>query len=312
MENRETSVNINFEEPLECAGQHYRNLLPLGVDGDFTRHKGNFKVFDRRLCQFKTPYKRRDFFKITLIANKGLLHYADSVIEVRPPVLLFSNPLIPYCWEADPVEQLGYYCVFTTEFLTRNSPGGVVPSLFTQKQHRPVFQLDEQGAEHVSWIFRQMDSESISDYSQKEALIFSYIQILIHEASKRKPVEQLREFSPTGNAAARITALFMEMLNRQFPVDIREGLQLRKAADYAEHLSIHVNHLNKALKEVTGKTTSAWLSARLIQQAQQLLLETDLNISEIGYVLGFEYPSHFNQFFRKLTGRTPASFRVSV
>ena len=312
MENRETQIKLKNDVQAKCADLDYRALLPMGVDGDFTRKEGDFRVFDRSLCQFKTPYRRRDFYKITLILNRGLLHYADKVIEVKPPTLLFSNPLIPYCWEAQPGEQLGHYCVFTADFLVRNSPGGVIPDLFTKKQTRPVYYLDKQASEKISWIFRQMDQESMSDYSQKEALIYSYVQILIHEARKLKVVEQPHTVNHTSHAAARITALFMEMLDRQFPVDIREGPQLKKAADYAEHLSIHVNHLNRALKEVTGKTTSEWLTERLIQQAQQLLLQTDLNISEIGYALGFEYPSYFNQFFRKVTGRTPASYRVTA
>lgn len=298
-------------ENMDCANAlHYRSFLPLGNDGEFTRQKGDFNVFDRKLCQFKTPYRRRDFYKITLIENKGLLHYAERVIPVEPPTLLFSNPMLPYCWEAEPGEQCGHYCVFTAEFLTRNSPGGIIHPLFTERQRRPVFHLDAGHRDHISSIFKQMDIENQTDYAQKESLIFSYVQILIHEACKLRPVDQT--VSQPGHAAARITALFMELLDRQFPVDPAEGLQLKKAADYADSLSIHVNHLNRAIKEVTGLTTTHWITTRLIKEAQHLLLHTDLNISEIGYTLGFEYPSYFNQFFRKMTDRTPASYRVTA
>ena len=296
-------------ENIECdQSLVYRSFLPVGKDGDFTRQKGDFNVYDRRHCTFKTPYRRRDFYKITLIENQGLLHYAEKVIPVTPPTLLFSNPFLPYCWEAAPEEQKGNYCVFTAEFLTRNSPGGIIHPLFTEKQRRPVFQLDTQKAAQIAGMFKQMEIELHSDYAEKERLIYSYVEILIHEACKLSPVEHIVKNS--GNAAARITALFFELLDRQFPVDIREGVQLKKAADYADRLFVHVNHLNRAVKEVTGKTTTHWITARLIAEAQHLLVHTDLNIGAIGYALGFEYPSYFNQFFRKMTDRTPTSYRA--
>lgn len=295
-------------ENMECADLQYRSFLPIGKDGDFTRQNGDFNVYDRKLCQFKTPYRRRDFYKITLIENNGLLHYAEKVIPVSAPTLLFSNPMIPYCWEAEPGVQHGKYCVFTAEFLTRNSPGGIIHPLFTQRQARPVFHLNKTKREQIAGIFKQMEVEHQSDYVEKESLIFSYVQILIHEACKLSPVENI--VSQPGNAAARITALFMEILDRQFPVDPREGLLLKKAADYADSLSIHVNHLNRAIKEVTGETTTHWIASRLIKEAQQLLLHTDLNVAEIAYALGFDYPSYFNQFFRKMTHRTPAAYRA--
>jgi AraC-like DNA-binding protein len=85
---------------------------------------------------------------------------------------------------------------------------------------------------------------------------------------------------------------------------------LRKASDFAGQLSVHVNHLNRALKEVTGKTTTILIAERLVQEAKALLRHTDWNVSEVAYGLGFEEPAHFNNFFRKHTKMRPTEFRV--
>jgi AraC-like DNA-binding protein len=87
-------------------------------------------------------------------------------------------------------------------------------------------------------------------------------------------------------------------------------LELKSAKDFAARLSIHVNHLNKVLKENTGKTTTELISDRLIHEAKILLKETDWNISEIAYSLGFEELAHFSNFFKKQTTLTPIAFRV--
>jgi AraC-like DNA-binding protein len=100
------------------------------------------------------------------------------------------------------------------------------------------------------------------------------------------------------------------LLERQFPIDSPEhALKLRKASDYAESLSIHVNHLNHAVRDITGKSTSVHITDRIIMEAKALLLHTDMSITEIAYCLGFDYPNYFNNFFKKNTGLTPLSLR---
>jgi len=99
-------------------------------------------------------------------------------------------------------------------------------------------------------------------------------------------------------------------LERQFPIENpNQRFAFRSASDFANQLSIHVNHLNRALKETTQKTTSAIIAERLAQEAKMLLKHTNWNVSEIAYCLGFEEPTHFNNFFKKNMQQTPTQFR---
>src|SRR5262245_29016196 len=79
--------------------------------------QGHFNVYARAdYCKRVVPYHRLDFYKIMLIIGTGTLYYADNGIEIDRPCLLFSNPQIPYAWEAKSVEQEGYFCLFTEDF----------------------------------------------------------------------------------------------------------------------------------------------------------------------------------------------------
>jgi len=89
-------------------------------------------------------------------------------------------------------------------------------------------------------------------------------------------------------------------------------MRLRSPVDFAEQLSVHVNHLNRSLKEITGKTTSQLIAERVSQEARILLKRTNWNISEIAYSLGFEELSHFINFFKKHFNQTPKAFRDRV
>jgi AraC family transcriptional activator of pobA len=38
-------------------------------------------------------------------------------------------------------------------------------------------------------------------------------------------------------------------------------------------------------------------------------LYTDWSVADIAYGLGFEYPTYFNNYFKRVTGSTPSAFR---
>ena len=104
----------------------------------------------------------------------------------------------------------------------------------------------------------------------------------------------------------------MELLERQFPLTTpQQRVPLRTAKDFADHLAVHVNHLNKVLKETTGRTTSDLLAGRLVQEAQVLLKQTNWTISEIADGLGFADVAHFSHFFKRQTSLAPAAYRLA-
>ncbi|WP_235917492.1 helix-turn-helix domain-containing protein [Hymenobacter busanensis] len=73
-----------------------------------------------------------------------------------------------------------------------------------------------------------------------------------------------------------------------------------------------MNHLNRAVKEATGKPTTVHIAERIIGEAKALLHHTSWSTAEIAYSLGFEYPTYFNNFFKKHTGTTPLAFRKAT
>src|SRR5690606_15973998 len=159
----------------------------------------------------------------------------------------------------------------------------------------PIFKLTKEQKASITITFQKMIAEQDTDYAFKDDLIRNYINLIIHEALKMQPSEN---YAQQKNAAARITAVFLELLERQFPIEtVQRPLELKTAQAFAKHLSVHVNYLNSAVKEVTGKPTSTHIAERIINEAKALLQHTDWNIAEIAYALGFEYSTYFNNFF---------------
>jgi AraC family transcriptional regulator, transcriptional activator of pobA len=89
-------------------------------------------------------------------------------------------------------------------------------------------------------------------------------------------------------------------------------VQLRSPSDFANQLNVHVNHLNRAVKESTQKTTSNLIAERVLQESKILLRHSRWNVSEVAYALGFTEVTHFNNFFKKHTDTTPLKFRKEL
>lgn len=307
---KNTTLDDFYQEAATASGKSINELLPPGIN----KEVGHFNVFDTKevyeFVQRKSvmPYNRRAYYKISLIRGKNRAEYADKVIDIERNALLFATPKVPYHWVPQDTDQAGLFCVFTDEFMIKSKTGLELDELpIFQSGGYPVFQVSDEEAQGLEAIFRKMQKEIASDYAFKYDLLRNYVMELIHYGQKLQPLSVLYT-SP--NASSRVTSLFVELLERQFPIESpHQKLKLRTAKDYADRLAIHVNYLNKVLKESTGKTTTGIISNRIVQEAKILLKQTDWSISEIAYSLGFEEVAHFSNFFKKQTELAPLVFR---
>lgn len=259
-------------------------------------------------------YNRRDFYKITLVTKcNAQLLYANRTIVVNKPALIFTNPLVPYLWKGNNTEDdaKGYFCVFTNDFLHKGSDSMVLQeSAVFKAGGEPVYLINDSQLAYLLSVFKHMREEADSNYAYKYDLMCGQVNLILHEAMKMQPAIA---YAAPANAAARIAKLFMNLLNRQFPVDApHHTLQLKKASDYAAQLAVHINHLNAAVHKITGKSTTAHINEKLVAEARSLLSHTDWAIADIAYSLGFEYPSYFTNFYKKHTGNSPRLLRKTL
>lgn len=253
-------------------------------------------------------YARKDFFKICLNNGRNIVHYSGKSYDVEGSMLFFGNPHIPYAWETVATSYTGYACLFSESFFRAGERSeSLLQSPLFRLDGTPIFRLNDEQRRYASSLFEKMIEEQATPYAFKDDLIRNFIHLLIHEALKIQPSETMAE---SRNASSRLARIFFELLERQFPIeDPGQPLLLRTAQDYAGGLSVHVNYLNRAVKETTGKSTTNHITERIITEARALLLHTDWPVAEVAYALGFEYPTYFNNFFKRYTGETPTIIR---
>jgi AraC-like DNA-binding protein len=287
--------------------EHKMQPLPENISTGI----GHFNIFRIEDClsgNTTVQYARRDYYKITLIRGVNRYHYADKSIEVEGTSMIFFNPKVPYTWEHISGEVTGYFCIFTEAFFTEKLRGSLEELPMFALGGKPSYILNQADEQAIAAVFEKMLTEIKSDYTFKYDLLRSYLNELMHLALKTEPAAKLYDHP---NANTRITSVFRELLERQFPIETpQQRFTMKSARSFAESLAVHVNHLNRAVKATTGKTTTTIISERVVAEAKALLKHTNWNVAEISNSLGFEEASHFNNFFRKHTSLTPSRYRT--
>ena len=255
------------------------------------------------------PYNVKGLFKISIHHGHNRIRYADKVIEFKEYAILFSRTNMVYRFEPLGPQHPGYLCVFTNEFFDRFV--NIIDYPLFNPEVSPLMEITEEQMTSFTKIFEQMEQELALDFSYKYDVVRTMVLRLILDVLKQQPAPelQIRE----SNSAFRIASHFKELLEGQFPIiSTSHKILLRHPVEFAAATGVHVNHLNRSLKQVTGKTTSQLIAERIAKEAKILLQDTAWNVIEIAWCLGFEDLNHFIKFFRKNTGQTPGMFRKSL
>ena len=90
----------------------------------------------------------------------------------------------------------------------------------------------------------------------------------------------------------RLVQQSLDFINENF-IDITE-------ADAAAHVNLSYSYYSKLFHRVVGKNFHSYLTSVRINEAERLLLSTDLSVTEIAQSSGFATSSHFIETFRKI------------
>lgn len=69
-------------------------------------------------------------------------------------------------------------------------------------------------------------------------------------------------------------------------------------------------HLYKRMRQITGKTPTEFIRVIRLKRAAQLLRESQLNVSEIAYQVGYNNPKYFATYFKQEFGVLPSVYQT--
>jgi len=247
---------------------------------------------------------RSEFYRVGLTlrgtcdVQLGLEHYTHQpgTVNCTYPNQIFSKSNISK-------DIFGYYLMFNPTFLEPLVAAGKIADEFPFFNYAgvPFFRLSPPGVRQIETLALSINQELQADKAGKETAIRLYLHLALLELKKSYQEQRLGSYSGVPETTALVMK-FRKLVGQHY-------LEWQQVADYARLLYVTPNHLNRTVKEVTGRTASAHIAEMILLEAKSLLQYTDLPVAEIAWRLQFSEPSSFHRFFKKGTGKTPAEYK---
>ena len=82
-----------------------------------------------------------------------------------------------------------------------------------------------------------------------------------------------------------------------------------RLTELAEMVHVSPTYFSTMFKRFNGVSPVEYIVHKRVQRAIEMIRTTSLNLTEIAMACGFNNGTNFYKAFRKVTGRTPASYR---
>lgn len=249
-------------------------------------------------------------WQLTLIkSGKGQFLSGDYVGRFQAGDLFLVGENVPHVFRSDPeyFEGKSHLSSFgQTVFFDFQALGNALVEIEDLQELRrfqeragTCFRVGGRSRESISEVFQILGQ---SWGLNRLSLAFRLLDLVNHDAGDLQSLHQnpiaLSLSERDGNRMDQVIQLMLQERNR--PISLQE---------VAEKANMSKEAFCRFFKLRTRKTFTQYLQQLRINEAQKLLLETDLSIAAIAFQVGFENLSYFNRAFKSISGITPREFR---
>jgi two-component system response regulator YesN len=79
--------------------------------------------------------------------------------------------------------------------------------------------------------------------------------------------------------------------------------------EIAAALGVSPSYVSRIFRRYAGMALWDYVNSLRVARARELLEHSDMTVTEIAFAVGFNDPAYFSRIFRKVTGKSPRSFR---
>jgi AraC family transcriptional activator of pobA len=254
----------------------------------------------------KLPHKH-NYYEMCFFTEGDGEHEIDFINHpITSPSIHFIRPGQVHLIKRGEVYK-GYLVVFSEEFFNlRFQNLEIIPGypLVTNLENGPILDLNDNMFVEFHQLIKCIENELVESDADSQEIIISYLKIFFLKL-RQNFLKLVTTQNKTAGTMKNTVYRFNQLVDKYYD-------QIHHVKEYAELMGESPVQINRAIKAVTGKTSSELIIERLILEAKRLLLFSDLSNKEVAYKLNYEDPSYFARIFRKKTGYTPSGFRAKM
>jgi len=256
--------------------------------------------------------------------NMEIQHYHDLYeiyLLVESDRYIFLNDEV-YCLQKGDMFIVEPYVLHATrnlkpEYLKRyliNISPEVLLSILSKDEVEKLFKnfstciirLGEEQSAHVYDLFNKAAAYSNRTDKRGTKLLHASIFCLLDYVDELLRTKKEEKILPQNTVVQRNELLeVISYVNDYYT----ESITLDFIAEYA-HMS--KSNFCRFFRKMTGETFGQYLNKYRITKAHQMLVETNLPLSEIANQTGFTSTAHMTRIFRQIHGKSPSGFRKRI
>lgn len=251
-----------------------------------------------------------DLYTITLKAPcpEGLL-YGRQPFDFDSGTMIFTAPgqVIRLTEDNSEVTFTGWGLCFHPGLIRNTRLSDQIRSYeFFNYQINEALHVSEEEKQTLSWILGNIERELNTGIDRlSQTILVTAIEQLLNYSLRFYD----RQFTTRQSQNLDYFSRFEKLVHALLDAEDLSVRGLPGVAFFADQLNLSAGYLSELLKRETGKTAKEIILLALIERAKTTLLNSDMNITEVSYRLGFEHPSYFSRLFKSKTGLTPSAFK---
>jgi AraC family transcriptional regulator, transcriptional activator of pobA len=243
------------------------------------------------------PHIHTKLFQIFMVES-GKLTFQNSFQEknVECPCLIIIPPATLHALRYSP-DVKGRILTISVSILENIFQSSTLLSL-TSPQLIERFG-DEYSLEEIQNLIKNIDKELFGDFPERQLMMQTYITQLF------VTIQRILQNSESNYEEKSPFLLHF----KHFQKLIKTSESPKTIPEFAQDLNLSAVHLNRICQNVVGKSALQVIQEYLIEESKKYLEYTSHSVSEIAYLLKFEYPNYFAKLFKKQTGISPSEYR---
>lgn len=237
------------------------------------------------------------------------LEYGWSSYDFGNGTLLFTAPHQAFS-ATKPLtknEEEGWMLFFHPDFLKKSFLAKKISQYsFFEYQANEALHLSKSERNILTNIISNIREEYIKKTdSQSQSIIISNLELLLNYSLRFYE----RQFINRSIDNQDIVAKFEIILNTFLDENSLSKNGIPTIHQFAEKVNLSSNYLSDLVRKVTGISAKDHINNLVLRKAEEMLLNSNNSVSEIAYLLGFNYPHYFTRFFKLKIGITPSNYR---
>ena len=240
----------------------------------------------------------------------GTLTYGRNSYDYQEGTLIFTAPGQATEYKEDSGADdtaHGWSLLFHPDLFRRSDLADKIGEYgFFEYASNEALHLSEDERNHIEELRDKIEYEYSHNLdSHSLNLINSNLELLLDYCLRYYD----RQFLSRTDLNQDLISKFEKILKAYYKTSQEYELGLPSISYCANELNLSPKYLSDLLKKETGKAAQEHIHLFIIEKAKNILLNSKNSVSEVAYLLGFDYPQHFSNLFKSKTGSSPSEFR---